>query len=473
MLGGYNYRMSARLKVMGLIGLGLVFLAGFLFVRNTPRLLEVIPKDGAQEVPATTPLRLRFSRPMLPASVEEHLAIIPLQAGSFSWEGTTLIFTPQSPWRSGATITVRLSAGARSAGWLPLALLSEQEWSFIISRPRLVYLYPADQPANLYALEPVSGAVEILSESLFGVLDFSVAPDGTAIYYSARNATGGSDILRLERRFEEAMRWVSTPILECPQALCRSPQPSPDGRWLAYERIPLAGSAPTLIPQVYLLALSQTGDAASTQPEGMPIGDPQHLTRLPLWSPAGLLSYYDIRQKAFVLFNPQDGTSRTLPNETGEPGCWSPDGKAFVAPEILFLGGEQSGIATSHLMRYERLSGSVQDLSQSPYLEDTSPLFSPDGTRLVLARKYLDAARWTPGRQIWLMSPDGKEVQALTNAPYFNHSSFAWSPDGRQLAYLRFNQEKLTDPPELWLMNADGSQPIQLVIGGYAPQWIP
>jgi Tol biopolymer transport system component len=91
----------------------------------------------------------------------------------------------------------------------------------------------------------------------------------------------------------------------------------------------------------------------------------------------------------------------------------------------------------------------------------------------VLARKYLDAARWTPGRQIWLMSPDGKEFQALTNAPYFNHSSFAWSPDGQQLAYLRFNQEKLTDPPELWLMNADGSQPIQLVIGGYAPQWIP
>ncbi len=465
--------MGMRLKVIGLFGLGLVFLAGFLYLHNTPRLIEILPTDGAQEVPARAPLRLRFSRPMQPASVEERLSITPPQPGSFTWEGTTLTFTPTQPWQSGATITVRLNAGARSADWLPLALLGDREWSFTIGRPRLLYLYPADQPADLYALEPVSGSVERLTQSPFGVLDFQVAPDGTAIYYSQRNASGGSDIWRMERVVEATPRWVSTPILECPQAICRSPQPSPDGRWLAYERNPLAGSAPSLSPQVYLLALDGVVANSTTSLQGTPVGGAKHPTRLPLWSPAGLLTYYDIRQKAFVLYDPLQGTSTPIPNETGEPGCWSPDGNAFVAPEILFLGGEQSGVATSHLMRYERIGGSNQDLSQSPYLEDISPLFSPDGTRLVLARKYLDAARWTPGRQIWLMSPDGKESQALTHAPYFNHSSFAWSPDGQQLAYIRFNQEKLTDPPELWLMNADGSNPIQLVIGGYAPQWNP
>jgi Tol biopolymer transport system component len=71
------------------------------------------------------------------------------------------------------------------------------------------------------------------------------------------------------------------------------------------------------------------------------------------------------------------------------------------------------------------------------------------------------------------MRPDGREAQELSNAPYFNHSNFAWSPDSQQIAYLRFNQDNPTAPPEIWIMNIDGMNPIQLVIGGYAPQWIP
>jgi hypothetical protein len=41
------------------------------------------------------------------------------------------------------------------------------------------------------------------------------------------------------------------------------------------------------------------------------------------------------------------------------------------------------------------------------------------------------------------------------------------------IAYARFNQAKLSELPELWMINADGSNPIQLVIGGYSPTWIP
>jgi hypothetical protein len=61
----------------------------------------------------------------------------------------------------------------------------------------------------------------------------------------------------------------------------------------------------------------------------------------------------------------------------------------------------------------------------------------------------------------------------LTQTPFFNHANLIWSPDGRQLAYIRFNQETLTDPPELWIINNDGSLPRKLVTGGYAPLWIP
>jgi Tol biopolymer transport system component len=106
-------------------------------------------------------------------------------------------------------------------------------------------------------------------------------------------------------------------------------------------------------------------------------------------------------------------------------------------------------------------------------LEDTLPVFSPDGERLAFARKYLNQDEWTPGRQLWLMDMDGGNARSLTREPSYNHYDFAWSPLGNQLAFVRFNQTTMTEPPELWLVNDDGSQARLLVIGGYAPQWIP
>jgi Tol biopolymer transport system component len=150
-----------------------------------------------------------------------------------------------------------------------------------------------------------------------------------------------------------------------------------------------------------------------------------------------------------------------------------------VAPEILSLavtqGSQEPGdaISASHLIHFDSETAESRDLSRGPFVEDTSPSFSPDGSHLAFARRYLDANRWTPGRQAWVMRADGSEAIALTNAPSYSHSAFAWSPDGRQIAYLRFNQETLTDPLELWTVESDGSNPTQLVIGGFAPQWIP
>ena len=193
-----------------------------------------------------------------------------------------------------------------------------------------------------------------------------------------------------------------------------------------------------------------------------------------------MLSFYDVQQKAFILLDPRSGESTAIQNETGETGSWSPDGNLFVAPEILFLtsnpsssspGGES--LPASHLIAYNLSSQQTSDLSHTPALEDVSPAFAPDGKLLAFARKYLDPVRWTPGRQIWLMQPDGSRARPLTNDPFLSHLAFAWSPDSTRLAYLRFNQAAPTEPVELWLMDADGSRPARLVTGAYAPQWTP
>ena len=471
--------MTFRRLVVLLFGLGLALVAGLWYWRASPTLVEVFPVAGSRSVPASLPMRLTFSRPMQPASVETRLSIRPALRGAFTWEGNTLIFTPAQSWPAGETVEVRLAVGAQTAGLIPLSLRNEQTWSFTVGRPLLAYLWPSGGLADLYALDPASGEITRLTTSTFGVLDFSVDPDGTNLYYSMRNSTGGSDLHRLERSPESTTTWSSVQLLACPQAYCRSPHPSPDGGALAFERAPLPGSADSLYPQVWLLGLDNGSPAGAESPVEEPASDPDHPAHSPAWSSQGRLAFYDVSERAYIVLDRDTGEASAFPNETGEPGSWSPQGDFFVAPEILSIpvtqGSQEAGdtISASHLIRFDTETAATRDLSRGPVVEDTSPSFSPDGSYLAFARRYLDAARWTPGRQAWLMRPDGSEAIALTNAPSYSHSAFAWSPDGRQIAYLRFNQETLTDPLELWMVAFDGSRPTQLVIGGYAPQWIP
>jgi Tol biopolymer transport system component len=68
----------------------------------------------------------------------------------------------------------------------------------------------------------------------------------------------------------------------------------------------------------------------------------------------------------------------------------------------------------------------TEDLSKDVNLEDTAPVFSPDGTHIALARKYLNTVLWTPGRQLWLMQADGSQAEGLTDEPFYNHYDLAW-----------------------------------------------
>jgi Tol biopolymer transport system component len=461
-----------------LVLLGLAALAIFW---GTPRLVEVSPALNATAVSAGASVRLTFSRSMRPETVTERLTINPARPGSYTWDGNTLVFTPDQPWPSGKTVTVQLLPGARSNTTLSFPLSKDTSWSFTIGHPRLAYLFPSDGTANVYALNPTNGQNQQLTESSSGVLEFSLIANGVGLFYSAKNSAGGSDLYYVKVPGEEELSSQAgkspTLILPCGQAACRSPQVSPDGRLLAYEMT--AASGPNF-PQVWLLPL--TGNSADLQKSGSQprvAGNPAHQTNQPLWSPAGQLAFYDTNLAAYVIYDPASQQTASFPNQTGQGGDWDPSGRYFVAPEISYVqpgDPNQTGLATianSHLIQFDRQTGQTTDLSKAEDLEDTSPAYSPTGTSLALARKSLDIKTWTPGRQLWIMPPDGGNPRQLTNDPNYNHYDFAWTPDGGLLAFVRFNQTVMTDPPELWIINPDGSGAQKLLAGGYAPQWIP
>lgn len=475
--------MNKRLVLLLAI-LVLIPAAGILYLLGTPRLVSVSPEANAHNVSAGTQLRLKFSRRMQAQSVADRLHIDPLQNGTFQWEGSTLVFTPASPWPSGATVTVRLDAGSRAVGPLAFSIRQTASWSFIIGEPRLLYLYPSDRAADLYLMNPFSGTKLDVTDSQAGILEYSVNATGTTVYYDVKNSQGGTNLYRIDGldqldASQPPTQTLASPtlLLNCGRSLCRNPQISPLGDLLAYEKTGLVGEQDPPYPRVWLLPLSN--EPASKPGTPRLAGPPDHQTMQPTWSPSGLLTYYDSTQTAFAIQDPKDGKSVYFPNQTGQPGAWDPSSTYYLAPEISYVTTGQPGstngtvIGNSHLMRFDRLDGSVQDLTQLDSLEDVAPAYSPDGNWIALARKYLDSAHWTPGRQLWLMGPDGQDAHPLTNDPYYNHYDFSWGPDSKLLVYVRFDETALTQPPEIWMVDVSSSQATKLVVGGFSPQWIP
>lgn len=200
-----------------------------------------------------------------------------------------------------------------------------------------------------------------------------------------------------------------------------------------------------------------------------PLSSPTLLggTRHPVWSIDNWLAVYDDDSQSYLIHSFPQKDPILVSNQTGEPGTWLANGKGFIAAEII-------SNAASHLIHYDLSTNppAVSDLQAGDGNENNNPVISPDGTLIAFAHRYLDAARWTRGRQFWVMDVDGSKPRAITDDGEFHHTSFAWHPDSQHVALVRFNESVLSEPPEIWLYNLEGAG-FRVVINAYAPQWIP
>lgn len=444
--GFMNWRTGILILLALLVG-GL--LAGW---QLTPRVIEVLPPEV--EIQGRQPLVIQFNQSMDTQSVEDYFEVKPDYEGEISWDGELkqMSFTPGRIWPSGATVSIQLSRGIRSKFRFPIWQEFSASWS--ISPTSLVYLWPADGNSNLYKVNPESGESQYLTDHPGGILDYSITPDNDQIYYSITSENGTSKIMVLDLQSREISMAV-----DCLEALCTLPNLSSNGERLAYEMISQeSGSMPGI--RVYNLVDQSVVDLGTTS---------EYLEN-PLWSPAGWLAYYDRTNKGYHFWNPETENTRFLPNETGGYGTWSADGRYFLTSEILFAGDT---LAPRHLLLYDMVEETIQDLSDGDFLEDLNPSFSTRGLVLAFSRKSLSPQDWTPGRQLWVMNLDNGESAPLTDEVDYHHTSFAWHPDGVQLAFVRYNQATLSEPPEIWLVDSNIGEALRLIINGFAPGWIP
>ena len=481
-LGAYGRRPGPGLATWAALG-GLGLLAGLalaLFL-TWPRLAAASPRPGAQFVSSLAPVRLNFTVPMDQASVEAALKTAPGRVGTLAWAGNSLSFTPAEPWPLSSTVTVSV-AGARSQRGLPL--LGSTTWTFTIGERRLAYLAGAPTPNLWITTLGADAAPQALTHEAVGVYDFAISPDGTRIAYAAQRADGGAD-LRLINVDGAGLEDLAA----CPGQACVSPAFSPDGTLLAYQRHELAsgpsGEASLGTSRVFLRRLDDGAGAGAETPVGDGAG------RFARWGPDGRLAYLDTDRQAIAVRDLASGGVTYIPITSGEMGTWSPDGSYIVLPEIVIppeptpapgqtTEPEASTPFYSYLLRVTIANNQTTDLSGGGVVDDASPVYSPSGAWLAFGRKLQVNGQWTPGRQLWLMRPDGSDPHPLTADPLYNQSAFTWTPDGGLLAYMRFNTSDPGELAEVWLIDVDaagqagsgGAGPRRLV-QGYLPEWLP
>jgi dipeptidyl aminopeptidase/acylaminoacyl peptidase len=111
-----------------------------------------------------------------------------------------------------------------------------------------------------------------------------------------------------------------------------------------------------------------------------------------------------------------------------------------------------------------------KDLQQLTFntVEDSSPSWSPDGSRIAL-----QTAEGGVNQEIYVMNADGSNRVRLTNDPRHDIGP-VWSPDSRMLAFTRAASPD--DPGDIWVMNADGSDQRRLTdtpVIEESPDWQP
>lgn len=301
------------------------------------------------------------------------------------------------------------------------------------------------------------------------VTTFSPSPQGDTIVYSLMRDAGGSEVRRFDVRPGR-----DELLLDCPEAECSEFAWAPDNMRLVYERRDLSGPAAGL-PHLWWLDV-RTG-------ETIPLIDEDGPAYGAAFSPdAQWLAYVSPEEGGVVVVNLLSGDQRLIASETGMPPRWSPDSAHLVYgnSEVIVMHAAESEDHDSHDHDYGSAvhlfvldvttpEAVPRQLSPELTIDDSAPVFSPDGEWLVVGRR---AAETAAGRQLWIMRPDGSEARALTDDDVLNYGSVSWSPDGRWLLYQRYPTFEPDPRPSIWTMDPTSGETAEVRPVGFLPQWL-
>ncbi|WP_119066004.1 Ig-like domain-containing protein [Aggregatilinea lenta] len=449
------------ITIIGLIlAIGAVALGG-------DRVGVYVAENGYEPMGAaggSLPVRVRFSDDMNAESVAEHFHITPDVPGDLTWVSPSLmIFTPRQPWQAGETYTVTLDAGAQSAR-RGAVLHDPLTWSFTVRLPRAVYIAPSDAfTRNLYMTDLDTGDVFQLTTADYGIEDFAVSPNGSEIAYAQNNEDGTADLWVLN-----VLTNAPRQVTNCVDAVCRDPAWKPDGAVLAYQREELnTGLGTGVSPaRVWLVDLN----SLQTQ---LLFDDSQILGYDPTWDASGeRIAVFDSTLPGIRVHDYARGSDTVIESMQGVVGAFSPGEDLLVYP-VLVAGAIGQQFYT-HLELADFDAGTTSPISgdAAAPVEDGSAIWSPDGTQLLVARRYLDG-RYTPGKQLYLLDPATGDATPLVIDSTYNHAAMHFDASGTRIVFQRFALQDPDAQPEIWMLDLNTNAIRKLADNAFLPDWVP
>ena len=323
--------------------------------------------------------------------------------------------------------------------------------------PPIVYFAPADVYApDLVVFE--NDSAHLLTDRDDEILDYAISPEGDQIAFSRSNPDGTIDIWLVDVATEKIR-----PLTDCVKARCIAPAWHPDGTLIAYQRNDTNPATGRTEPRVWIVDV-QTAESRLLS------DDLQQHGESPTWN-GQRIAVYDETLPGLRILDMESDSSVLIENSHDKVGRFSPDGSRFVYP-VLVRGalGEtfytQLELFDFETMTIERISGGAD----TP-VEDVFAAWSPDGTQLLLARRYLDE-RYTSGTQIYTLTVESGDAEPLVLDAAYNLAAMSYDSSGRWVVFQRFSLVESGAQPEIWLYDTKSGEQTRIAENAFSPAFV-